>query len=120
MPWGSCRLDVETRGASLALAPPPPYVCGEVYHTAPYPYLSAQAVKDPEKLSAALGGLMTSWIAVQGMLRIEFAKTIALGISISGMIAPLAQKVAVPFPAVAGKPLPRNAEQVLRPNDAVG
>jgi len=59
--------------------------------------VSAQAVKDPEKLSAALGGLMTSWIAVQGMLRIEFAKTIALGISISGMIAPLAQKVAVPF-----------------------
>ena len=34
MPRGSCRLDVESRGASLALAPPP-RVCGEVYLTLP-------------------------------------------------------------------------------------
>ena len=40
MPWGSCRLDVETRGTSLALAPPLPLcVCGEVYLTlAPTPH----------------------------------------------------------------------------------
>ena len=34
MPWGSCRLDVETRG-SPPLAPPP-RVCGEDYLTLPY------------------------------------------------------------------------------------
>ena len=31
MPWGSCRLDVETRGS-----PPPPRVCREVYRTLPH------------------------------------------------------------------------------------
>ena len=53
----------------------------------------AVAVKDPEKLSAALGGLYTSWLAVQAVLRIEFAKTITLGVSIAAMATPYLQKV---------------------------
>ena len=53
----------------------------------------AMAVNDPEKLSAALGGLYTSWLAVQAVLRIEFAKTITLGVSIATMATPYLQKV---------------------------
>ena len=53
----------------------------------------AVAVKDPEQLSAALGGLYTSWLAVQAVLRIEFAKTITLGVSIAAMATPYLQKV---------------------------
>jgi hypothetical protein len=30
---------------------------------------------------AALGGLYTSWLAVQGTLRLQYAKTITLGVS---------------------------------------
>lgn len=56
----------------------------------------AMAVNDPEKLSAALGGLYTSWLAVQAVLRIEFAKTITLGVSIATMATPYLQKVGVP------------------------
>ena len=43
--------------------------------------LFAIAVKDPNKLSTALGGLYTAWLAVQGTLRLEFARTITLGVS---------------------------------------
>ena len=53
----------------------------------------AVAVKDPERLSAALGGLYTSWLAVQAVLRIEFAKTITLGVSIAAMATPYLQMV---------------------------
>jgi hypothetical protein len=56
----------------------------------------AVAVKDPEQLSAALGGLYTSWLAVQAVLRIEFAKTITLGVSIAAMATPYLQKVGLP------------------------
>ncbi|EOD05827.1 hypothetical protein EMIHUDRAFT_438932, partial [Emiliania huxleyi CCMP1516] len=46
---GSCRLHVETRGTSLALAPPP-RVCGEVYPTFPSltsaPAPAGEAVRD--------------------------------------------------------------------------
>jgi hypothetical protein len=60
----------------------------------------AVAVKDPEQLSAALGGLYTSWLAVQAVLRTEFAKTITLGVSIAAMATPYLQKVGAP-PALA-------------------
>ena len=36
--------------------------------------VAAMAVKDPEKLSSAVAGLYTSWLAVQAVLRLEFAK----------------------------------------------
>ena len=57
----------------------------------------ASAVKDPEKLSVAIGGLYAAWLGVQAVLRIEFAKTITLGISIAEMVTPMAQRVCVPF-----------------------
>lgn len=56
----------------------------------------AMAVKDPDKLNAAVGGLYTSWLAVQAVLRTEFAKTITLGVSIAAMATPYLQKVGVP------------------------
>lgn len=50
----------------------------------------ALAVKDPARLNAAIGGLYTAWIAVQGTLRIEFARTITLGVSMAEMATPTA------------------------------
>jgi len=58
--------------------------------------VAAMAVKDPEKLSTAVGGLYTSWLAVQAVLRLEFAKTITLGVSIATMVTPTLQKLGVP------------------------
>ena len=45
--------------------------------------MAASAVKDPERLSEAIAGIYTGWIAVQGTLRIEFAKMITLGVSMA-------------------------------------
>jgi hypothetical protein len=47
--------------------------------------LVAGAVKDPERLVAAVGGVYAGWIAVQATLRLRFAKTITLGVSLSNM-----------------------------------
>ena len=58
--------------------------------------VAALAVKDPEKLSQAIGGLYTSWLAVQAVLRLEFAKTITLGVSIATLVTPTLQKWGVP------------------------
>jgi len=57
----------------------------------------ALAVKDPTKLNAALGGLYTAWVAVQGTLRIEFARTITLGVSMGEMVMPTALRLGVPL-----------------------
>jgi len=59
--------------------------------------LWAMAVKDPEKLSIAIGGLYGSWLAVQGVLRLEFAKTITLGVSVAEMATPTLQRLGVPL-----------------------
>ncbi|KAL1527995.1 hypothetical protein AB1Y20_009366 [Prymnesium parvum] len=59
--------------------------------------LFATAVKDPNKLSVALGGLYTAWLAVQGTLRIEFARTITLGVSMAEAATPTALKLGVPL-----------------------
>ena len=56
----------------------------------------AMAVKDPDRLSAAVGGLYTAWLAVQGVLRLEFAKTITLGVSIAEMATPVLNRLGVP------------------------
>ncbi len=58
--------------------------------------MCAMAVKDPERLMTAVGGLYTAWLAVQGVLRLEFAKTITLGLSIAEMATPALQKIGVP------------------------
>ena len=44
-------------------------------------------------MMAAVGGLYTSWLAVQGTLRLQYAKTITLGVSIAAMATPYLQKV---------------------------
>lgn len=55
------------------------------------------AIKDPEKLSRALGGLYGSWLAVQGVLRLEFARTITLGVSLAELATPALERITVPF-----------------------
>ena len=59
--------------------------------------VTAVAVKDPDKLLAACGGLYTSWLAVQGTLRLQFAKTITLGVSIANELDKPIARVAVPI-----------------------
>lgn len=48
--------------------------------------MAAKAIQDPQKLSAAIGGLWTGWLAVQGVLRIKFARTVSLAISCSQLV----------------------------------
>merc|ERR1740130_677127 len=57
----------------------------------------ALAVKDPDKMMAALGGLYTSWLAVQGTLRLQYAKTITLGVSIANELEKPAMSWLVPI-----------------------
>ena len=58
--------------------------------------VTAVAIKDPSKLALALGGVYTAWLAVQGTLRLEFAKTITLGLAIADLAQPTAQKLLIP------------------------
>ena len=44
------------------------------------------AVRDPQKLSIAVGGLYAGWLAVVGTLRLRFARTVTLGVSIAEML----------------------------------
>jgi len=79
----------------------------------------ALAVKDPDKMMAALGGLYTSWLAVQGTLRLQYAKTITLGVSIANELEKPAMSWLVPIvvplipPACAS--MPRETPHALRP-----
>lgn len=50
-----------------------------------------------EKLSVAVGGLYAGWLAVQGTLRHQFAKTITLGISIAQMLDAPAMRLGLPI-----------------------
>ena len=58
--------------------------------------LAAVTVRDPEKLTVAIGGLYTGWVAVQGTLRLQFAKTITMGVSIASMLDQPALRYGVP------------------------
>jgi hypothetical protein len=58
--------------------------------------VAARAIRDPDRLAVAIGGLYTSWLAVQGVLRLEFARTITLGVSIAEMATPTLQRIGVP------------------------
>lgn len=58
--------------------------------------VAADAVRDPEKLTMALGGLYAGWIAVQGTLRLQFARTITLGLSIAEMLDAPALRCGLP------------------------
>jgi len=59
--------------------------------------IAAVSVKDPSKLAVAIGGLYTAWLAVQGTLRLEFAKTITLGLSIAELATPMAERLLLPL-----------------------
>jgi hypothetical protein len=47
---------------------------------------AAAAVRDPQKVATAFGGLWSGWLAVQGVLRVQFARTCALAVSIANAI----------------------------------
>ena len=55
------------------------------------------AVREPQKLATAVGGLYTGWLAVQGTLRIKFAKTINLAVSASQFCEYYVTKALLPF-----------------------
>lgn len=59
--------------------------------------VAAGAVRDPQRLSAALGGLYVGWLSVQGVLRVKFAKTINLALSCSQFVEYYACKLVVPL-----------------------
>ena len=59
--------------------------------------VTALSVKDPSTLAVAVGGLYTAWLAVQGTLRLEFAKTITLGLSIADLATPMAERLLLPL-----------------------
>jgi len=59
--------------------------------------VAAAAVKQPDDLVKALGGLYTSWLAVQGTLRIQFARTVALAVSIASLIEMPLLKIGLPL-----------------------
>jgi hypothetical protein len=59
--------------------------------------LALLAVEDPQKLSMAVGRLYTAWLAVVATLRIQFAKTVTLGISIADMLDGPAMRYGLPI-----------------------
>ena len=58
--------------------------------------VAALAVRDPTKLSTAAGGLYMGWLAVQGTLRLKFARTVTLGVSIANTLDGIVQRNGVP------------------------
>merc|ERR1712070_470222 len=52
---------------------------------------------DPNQLNGAMEGLYTGWIAVVAVLKVQFAKTIALGAAIGAFIFKPASRVASPI-----------------------
>ena len=58
--------------------------------------VAALAIKDPSRLATAIGGLYTAWLAVQGTLRLEFAKTVTLGLSLADLLGPMAERLLLP------------------------
>uniref|UniRef100_A0A7S3AXW1 Uncharacterized protein n=1 Tax=Haptolina ericina TaxID=156174 RepID=A0A7S3AXW1_9EUKA len=59
--------------------------------------VAALAVRDPEKLTHAVGGVYAGWVVVQGTLRLQFARTITLGISIAKMLDPVLMRFGLPI-----------------------
>ena len=64
-------------------------------------HVAALAVRDPEKLTRAVGGVYVGWLLVQGTLRLQFARTVTLGISIAKMLDPLIMRFGLPVLAHA-------------------
>lgn len=60
-------------------------------------HLALVAVRDPQKLAVAVGGVYAGWLAVVGTLRLQFAKTITLGVSIAEMLDAPAMRFGLPL-----------------------
>ena len=60
-------------------------------------HLALVAVRDPQKLATAVGGVYAGWLAVIGTLRLEFAKTVTLGVTIAEMIDQPAMRFGLPL-----------------------
>lgn len=57
----------------------------------------ALAVQEPQQLAAALGGLYTGWLSVQGVLRIKFAMTVNLAVACSQFVEYYVSKALLPI-----------------------
>jgi len=55
------------------------------------------AVRDPHRLSVAVGGVYAGWLAVVATLRMNFAKTVTLGVSLATMLDEPATRYGVPI-----------------------
>jgi len=76
--------------------------------------VAMMAVEDPARFQQAIVALLQIWIAVLAVLKIQFARTIALVLGISGLILPMAVKLLAPFLAgVMGKDLCHWAPTVI-------
>jgi len=60
-------------------------------------HLALLAVRDPQKLATAVGGVYAGWLAVIGTLRLEFAKTVTLGVTIAEMVEQPAMRFGLPL-----------------------
>jgi len=59
--------------------------------------VAAQAVKDPQRLATAIGGLYTGWLSVQAVLRIKFARTIQVAVTCATFVEYYAVKALMPM-----------------------
>ena len=59
--------------------------------------VAAVAIKDPQRLAAAAGGLYASWLAVQGVLRVKFARTVSVAVAASQFVEYYACKALLPI-----------------------
>ena len=55
------------------------------------------AVRDPQQLAVAVGGVYAGWLAVIGTLRLQFAKTVPLGVTIAEMVDEPAMRFGLPL-----------------------
>lgn len=60
-------------------------------------HVALVAVRDPQKLATAVGGVYAGWLAVIGTLRLEFAKTVTLGVTIAEMLEEPAMRFGLPL-----------------------
>jgi hypothetical protein len=63
--------------------------------------MAAIAVKDPQRLNEAMVGVYTAWLGVVATLKLQFARTIAIGVNIGSMLKMPVSRVAAPALAQA-------------------
>ena len=76
--------------------------------------VAAQAVKDPQRLATAIGGLYTGWLSVQAVLRIKFARTIQVAVTCATFVEYYAVKALMPMlTPFVGKEVRKRAREEL-------